>query len=228
MLTREEVMAELHALADEGYRVFQSRLLADDGIVVLGVRMPALRALARRWRGEWGSVLALPDRCYEVTTLKLLVCAQQPWERFRILVDDVVPLIDNWASCDCFQPRAVREHRAEFLPYLHRYLSEGGFSARFALVTLLQSYLQREYLPLIFESAAQADAGQYYVMMGAAWLIAEVLAHFYEEGIAFLRSGRLPEPTLRRAVRKACESYRMTAAQKGELRLLLHNIPKSG
>ena len=55
---------------------------------------------------------------------------------------------------------------------------------------------------------------QYYVSMAAAWLVAEVLVKFYDEGVRFLEEGSLDCATRRRAVRKACESFRLSAEQK--------------
>ena len=48
MITYEEALAALRAHEDEGYRAFHKKLLKDDRICVIGVRMPALRALAKK------------------------------------------------------------------------------------------------------------------------------------------------------------------------------------
>ena len=77
-----------------------------------------------------------------------------------------------------------------------------------------------EYLPLIFRSVRMCTDAQYYVCMGAAWLTAEVLAHFFEEGYSFLQEEGL-SPRLRAlAVRKARESFRLTREQKDRLSAL--------
>ena len=215
MITYEEALARLNGLADEGYRAFHSRLLKNENLKLIGVRIPAMRALAKEWKGETDTFLTFPDEYYEITFLKCALVGQLSYGEFIRRIDAVLPLVDNWATCDCFKAPCIRKHREEFLPKIREYLrSEREFTRRYALVTLLGNYMEAQYLPLIFESTERIDADEYYVMMGAAWLIAEVLVHFYEEGVAFLRKGTLPETVRVRAIRKACESFRLSAEQK--------------
>lgn len=221
MITYEEVLARLQGLADETYRAFHSRLLHNDAVHVLGVRMPALRALAKEWKGETDAFLTFPDEYYEVTFLKCALVGQLPYGEFCKRLDCVLPLIDNWATCDCFKAPCIKKHREEFLPKIKECLASGReFIVRYALVTLLGEYMEAQYLPLIFDSAERAGAELYYVMMGAAWLIAEVLVKFYDEGVAFLKRGTLPGQTHEKAIRKACESFRLNAEQKQFLKSL--------
>ena len=77
-----------------------------------------------------------------------------------------------------------------------------------------------EYLPLIFQSVTQCEDEPYYVMMAAAWLIAEVLTKFYEEGLAFMQQNAMPVKMHNRAIQKACESYRLSPEQKARLKKL--------
>ena len=48
MITYEELLQELFSHADEGYRAFHKKLLKDDTIAVIGVRIPVLRAIAKK------------------------------------------------------------------------------------------------------------------------------------------------------------------------------------
>ena len=92
------------------------------------------------------------------------------------------------------------------------------FVVRFALVTLLRYYTEEKYLPLIFESVERCGADRYYVETAAAWLLAEVLVKYYDEGVAFLRENRIPKKIRNRAIRKARESFRLDSARKETLR----------
>jgi len=47
MITYEEVCARLFANADAGYRDFHKKLLKNDRLNVIGVRIPAMRKLAK-------------------------------------------------------------------------------------------------------------------------------------------------------------------------------------
>ncbi len=57
MITYEEVLSRLHKNSDDGYRIFHSKLLKNDRIKLIGVRIPVLRALAKEWKGEADSAV---------------------------------------------------------------------------------------------------------------------------------------------------------------------------
>ncbi len=221
MPTYEEALARLRGQEDIGYRDFHKKLLKNESINVIGVRMPILRKIAKEYKEDWRQILTFPDEFYEITFLKCAVVGMLPFEEFCREVDGVVALLDNWATCDCFTAPCIKKHKAEFLPYIEKYLSdEREFVKRYALVTLLHDYVEEEYLPYIFTCACQSGNGQYYVDMAAAWLIAEVLVKFYARGVAFLKEQRLPAEVARRAIQKARESFRLSKEQKEELKAI--------
>ena len=61
MIPYEEVLERLFSLSDESFRAFHKKLLKDDSIRVIGVRTPALRKLAKEYRGELDALLSFPD-----------------------------------------------------------------------------------------------------------------------------------------------------------------------
>lgn len=217
-MTYEEVLSALRANADETYRAFHKKLLKNDRVNVIGVRMPVLRRLAKEWKAYTETFLRFPDEFYEVTFLKCALVGQLPYGEFVNYVDAVVPLLDNWATCDCFAPKCVASHREEFLSYLEKYASrKGEFERRFALTTLLHFYVTEEYFPVLFRFLEESDQSDYYVMMAAAWLTAEVIVTDFEAGVAFLRKGVLTKETHNKAIQKARESFRLSAEQKAFL-----------
>lgn len=220
MNTYEELLTELKANAEPEYAAFHKRLLKNDNIVVLGVRVPTLKKIAKRYKNAIGPLLCCNDDYYEVTFIKLQAVALLPYEQFVKYVGGCVALIDNWATCDCFAPKCIAEHRDEFLPYIYSFIeSDKEFTQRFALTTLLHFYVEEEYLQNIFDIVQKdANLDLYYVHMAAAWLIAEVLVKFYDDGVKFLKGGALPEKTHNKAIQKACESYRLTKEQKDFLK----------
>ena len=217
----EELCARLFSLADAGYRAFHQKLLKNDTVNVIGVRIPVLRTIAREYRGREALLFSFADTYYEVTALKCLCACRLSFAQFTGVADDLVGRLDNWATCDMLAPACIARERAAFRPYICRYLSDGRtFVRRFALTTLLHFYVTREELPFVLDCLRRADTGEYYVSMAAAWLTAEVLIKFFEEGAAFLRSGALSRDTFLRSVRKACESFRLSDAQKALLRAM--------
>lgn len=219
MPTYEETLSALQANADEEYRRFHGRLLKNENIRVIGVRMPVLRKLAKAWKGEFDTLKTFPDEYYEVTFLKCAAGALLPFDKFIREVDGLVSLLDNWATCDCFAPSCIQKHREEFLPYIEKYFADGReFVRRYALVTLLHFYVEEQYLDTIFSYLRRCRDEEYYAMMAAAWLLAEVLVKFYERSEAFLKETNLDGTVRRKGIQKACESFRLTRKQKENLK----------
>lgn len=218
MITYEALLARLRGQEDRKYREFHKTLLKNEKIEVIGVRVPVLRKLAKEYRGELETLLSFSDEFYEMTFLKCAAAGLLPYEKFITYVDRLVPLLDNWATCDCFAAPCIKKHREEFLPYIEKYFESGGeFVRRYALVTLLHYYVEGKYLSLIFEYLRRCGDEPYYVMMAGAWLLAEVLVKFYDDGVDFLRESCLSAPITNKAIQKARESFRLTPACKEEL-----------
>lgn len=210
-----ELLTELKSMASSAYSQFQLKLLNNPSLNVLGVSVPNLRKIARKFKGVEDELLSFPDDYYEVTFLKLAAVANLPYESFILRLDRCVNLMDNWATCDCFSAKCIKEHKDDFIPYIEKYLSEQReFSQRFALTTLLSFYVEEKYLDYIFSCCVRADTSWYYVHMAVAWLIAEVLAKHYDRGVEFLNKEFLTIKTHNKAIQKAKESYRLTPEQK--------------
>lgn len=211
----EELLSELFSLSEPTYRDFHRSLLKNDAVNVMGVRIPSLRALARRFKGSEDELMSFPDEWYEVTFIKLAAVAAMPYDEFCQRVERCVDLIDNWATCDGFTARCIARRRDDFIPYIKKFLSSPKeFYQRYALTTLLSFYVDKSYLPLIFSCCRSADTSMYYVHMAVAWLMAEVLAKHFDEGVQFLKQEFLTPSTHNKAISKARESYRLTPEQK--------------
>jgi 3-methyladenine DNA glycosylase AlkD len=221
MMLYDELLNELNASAENDYKLFTQKLLKNDKINVLGVRIPKLRQIAKKYREKAEELINLPDEFYEVTFVKLCAVAYLPYDRYTSLLDECVKRIDNWCTCDSFIAKCVENNRDDFLKYVDKYLSESGeFYQRFALVCLLHYYVEEKYLPKIFECVNRADTSLFYVHMAAAWLIAEVLAKHYDKGVEYLLSGTLDKRTHNKAIQKATESYRISEEDKKYLKTI--------
>lgn len=218
MIAYDELLRLLREASDRDYKLFHQKLLKNEQIEVIGVRTPTLRKLAKRLQGEIETLISFPDDYYEVTFCKCAAASLLPFEEFGKVVDRIVPLLNNWAVCDCFAPTCVKRHREEFLPYIEKYFSDGReFVRRFSLTTLLHFYVDEEYLPLIAEYLKRCPGEPYYVMMAAAWLLSEVLVKDYAFGKGILAEGGLAKTVQRRGIQKARESNRLSEEQKREL-----------
>ncbi|MBD5584235.1 MAG: DNA alkylation repair protein [Clostridia bacterium] len=214
------LLKELNSYADESYRSFHKRLLKNDSVNVLGVRVPQLRKIAKSRLKSLDELLSCPDEYYEVTFIKLTAVSLLSYGEFIKHVDGCVALIDNWATCDCFTPKCIAKYRSEFLPYILTYIeTDKEFYQRFALTTLLHFYVEEKYFDTIIHTVKKADTQKYYyVHMAVAWLVAEAIIKMYDDAVDFLNQGVLDKKTHNKAIQKALESYRLTDEQKTYLK----------
>lgn len=218
-MTYDELLHVLKASADERMAAFHGGLIKTPKELLLGVKTPVLRKLAKQMDVE--ELLSFPNEFYEVKFIKLVAVSYLPYERFIQYLDRVIGLIDNWALCDSFKANCIKKHKKEFLPTIEKYHASGKeFSVRYALVCLLTYYVEEKYLPYIFNLLKRTDCSAYYVHMAAAWLTAEILVKHYKDGIEFLNQRTLPPKTHNKAIQKAIESYRLNKEQKEYLKTL--------
>lgn len=229
MIAYEETLAELSAMKDEKYRVFNERIVNVPSGTSIGVRTPMLRDYAKKFvkREDFSfdELFQWPNDFYEIRLLKCLCVgyAKVPFAEKEELIEKCLPVIDGWGVCDlfCATLKEVEKHREEFLPNIERYIAMGTeFSQRFGYILLLGCYMEEEYLPVIFRLLSEAKTECYYTYMGAAWLLAEVLVKFYGEGVRYLKEGALDGRTKDKAIQKARESFRLTDEQKNYLKSL--------
>ena len=210
----------LRPFAEDDVADFQRKLIFTDR-KILGVRTPIMRRLAKQFVGNIDDLFSFPDEYYERVFITLTAVSLLPYEKFVFYLERCIALMDNWALCDSFRAKCIKERKEEFLDVLAKLFDKGGeYFERYVFVVLLVEYTQKKHLPLIKSYMQRANMENYYVSMAVAWLTAEILVKEYEEGIELLKEGFLPVKTHNKAIQKAIESYRLTNEQKEYLRSL--------
>ena len=236
--TRQEICRELEALREDSYQAFMEKSIpgARD---VLGVRMPALRRMAARMaRGEWRDWAEEMKQAWkqgklshEERLLWAMVLGKgcRDWEETARWIRDFVPVIHNWAVCDCFCSGLkitadFREQAWELLgPYLR---SRDEYESRFGAVMLLNYYVTLEWAHQGLEALDHFQGEGYYAKMGAAWALAEYFVRLPEVTWPYLQVSRLDEWTYNKALQKICESLRPDTETKKRIRALRRRAPK--
>ncbi len=214
-----ELLTQLESAQDVKYRDFHKRLLKNENIKVIGVRVPVLRKIAKDYLNRIDELMSYPDEYYEVTFVKLTAVSYLKYEAFIKYVEECVRLIDNWATCDCFCAKCIAKNRQAFLPYIAKFSdADKEFYQRFALVTLLHYYVEEDYAELIFDTVLKCNTNYYYVHMAAAWLVAEMLVKCYGTALKFIKLNLLDRATHNKSIQKACESYRLSDEIKNFLK----------
>jgi len=223
-----EIQRDLFAMQDKAYRDFHARLLPTlDKERIIGVRTPQLRAYARRLtrRPELRDALLaeLPHRYYEENNLHawLIPTLSRDIDEVLRRIEEFLPYVDNWATCDMFAPKIFAKHPAEVLARIPSWLaSPHTYTVRFAIVTLLSHFCDEHFSEEHLQWVARLRSDEYYVDMAAAWYLSVALVKQWEATLPLLQNRELPDRIHRKTIQKAVESYRLTAEQKRLLRSL--------
>lgn len=219
------VTERLRSFADTGYKAFQGSLIPTvPEERFIGVRTPQLRSLAKEMLAD-GSAQdflsqPLPHSTFDEMQLHaFMINGIKGFDEAMSETERLLPHIDNWATCDQLSP-AFRKDRSKLLEAINRWLSDSHtYTVRFAIKMLMQHYLDAPHFHTDYlERVAAVCSEEYYIRMMQAWYFATALAKQYDAALPYIRSRRLEAWTHRMAIRKACESRRLTQRQKDELR----------
>lgn len=222
----ENVIREkIFSLADEKYKEFHSGLCPNTNNIV-GVRVPILRNYAKELvkEGFEKNYNKIQTEYYEEIMLKGMLIGQAKTEDINIIlkyVEEYVPHIDNWAICDvfCAGLKITKKYKKEMWNFIQKYLkSDKEFEIRFAIVMILDYYIEEEYLKENFEIFEKIKCDEYYVKMAVAWAISICLIKFYSVTIEYMKTSKIDSWTYNKAIQKAIESYRITEENKKILR----------
>ena len=219
-----DITERLRELADEEYRAFQSRLVPTvPPERILGVRIPQLRKYAAEIRRGLPAreFIANPRHIYydENNLHGLLISYEDDYERALKLLDEFLPYVDNWATCDLISPRAIAKHTDRLYTQIEKWLgSSHTYTVRFGIDMLIK-YFAADLLTMSqLERVASLPHGDYYIDMAAAWYFATAMIAHTEEVLALLESGRIDEAVRGKTMQKALESYRISDDTKAYLR----------
>ncbi len=228
-MPRRQLIDSLHHLAEPDYRAFAVRLIPGESRL-LGVRLPALRKLARQYAaGDWQRLLAEPaakDASFEEILLRAMLPAYAAKaslsERLRYLHREQ-PNLNNWSLCDsaCATCRFVRDHLDEVYPWLESSFlhSDKEFTARFGIVMLNHYYAtDARWAPLVIRALREVPQEAYYAAMAVAWCACTLLTSRIDlrddVGMELLAPGYLPEQTRKLLLRKLRESQKKWSNDK--------------
>lgn len=220
------IKEELFALQDREYGDFQSKLIPTlPRELVIGVRTPALRELAKRLRGTQEAetfLKELPHRYFEENNLHAFILSgMKDLEACMQGVEDFLPYVDNWATCDQMRPAVFKKHRDELLEHIRLWLrSDLTYTVRFGMGMLMCHFLDEDFKEEYPELVSAIHSEEYYVNMMEAWYFATALAKQYDAVLPYIEEGRLSPWVHNKTIQKAVESYRISGERKAHLKTL--------
>ena len=222
-----QIKEHILKLADEKYKEFHSKLCPNTDNI-LGVRVPILRNYAKELSKNYTTdelLKNIDNQYYEEIMLQGMIIGLSKEKDFEVIkkyIKDFVPKIDNWAICDvfCAGLKITKKYKEDMWNFIQTYLkSKNEFYLRFAIVMILDFYIEEEYLERNFEIFNNVRSDKYYVQMAIAWAISICLIKYYDKTIKYLKSKecKLDNFTYNKSLQKARESYRISKEQKEEL-----------
>ena len=221
----EEVRERLFAMQDASYRDFMAALIPSvKKDAVIGVRTPELRKFAKELskRNDIGVFLkSLPHKYFEENQLHAFIIGEEKdFTACLGRVEDFLPYIDNWATCDQMSPKVFARCRKELVPHIFEWISSSTYKIRFGIKMLMQHFLDEDFDAHYLEAVSKIRSDEYYVNMMVAWYFATALAKRYDEAVPYIE-GRALEPwTHNKTIQKARESYRIPPEKKEYLAYL--------
>ncbi len=216
----------LFELQDKKYRDFHSKIIPNIPYEnIIGIRIPILRKFAKEYAKENTEVFlhSLPHRYYEENNLHMmLIIAIKDYDRCIAEVENFLPYIDNWATCDFPAPACFKNNTDRLLTHIVKWIdSDEPYTIRYGIGMLMRLYLDDNFKDEYLKTVAQVKSEEYYVNMMIAWYMATALAKQWDSTIVYIEEKRLPEWVHKKTIRKAIESYRITDTQKEYLRTLI-------
>ncbi len=221
-----EIQKRLFALQDKGYREGSIKLNPSvDPDTIIGIRIPALRALAKELKGTDAAaafIAALPHQYFEEYSLHtFLIGYIKDFDEAIMQTDRLLPWLNSWALTDSMRIKAFDKDPARLLPTIDKWLGSGDtYTIRYGILCLMNYFLDARFDPRYLEKVAAVRSDEYYVNMMIAWYFATALAKQYEATLPYIENRRLDQWTHNKAIQKAIESYRVTDEHKIYLRTL--------
>jgi len=213
---------------DIRYKAFHEKLVP--GVInVRGVRSPIIKQIAKEIaKDDYEHFLKEKSfDNYEEKMLYGLVIGNLnlPFKQVAEYIIQFITVIDSWAVCDsfCSSLKITIKNKEEMWMLLEKYFdSEEEYELRFAIVMLMDYFVEPLYIDKVLDILARIHHNGYYVKMAIAWAISSAFVKEREKTLAFISTDSLDIWTHNKALQKMRESYRVSNEDK----LLLKQMKK--
>lgn len=221
-----DIKTKILEAAEKDYKKFSASLIPNIDNV-LGVRIPALRQLAKEIYKDSGTDYLNYDNTeyMEEVMLQGMIIGLLKDKPENILkeVEKFIPKIDNWAVCDifCGGLKFTNKNKELVWEFIQKYLnSEKEYDKRFGLVMILGYFTDDEYIDKVLNILDNFSHEGYYARMGAAWALSICYVKQPEKTFEYLKKSKLDKWTFNKGIQKTCESLRVDKNTKEILKSL--------
>lgn len=214
------ILSELFKYQDIKYKEFTSPLLPtvpSDSII--GIRTPQLRKIAKSIFGSNDAEIflsSLPHAYYEENSLHAFLIEQiKDYNECINALNLFLPYVNNWATCDCMNPKCFRQNAEPLLGEVKNWLkSPHAYTVRYGIKTLMSHYLDDNFCKEYLDLVAGIYSDEYYINMMIAWFFATALAKQWDTAAEYITQKKLPAWVHNKTIQKSVESRRITPEQK--------------
>ena len=215
-------------LKDEEYRKFTLKLIPNiEENKVIGVRAPKLREIIKKElkniesKEKYLNQLIEFKYFEEYNIYMYILEKEKDLEKAIYRIKEILPFIDNWATCDISSPKVFKKYPKEVYRFAKECInSDMPYIKRYGIGLLLSNRLY-DYTDLVINSE---DNDEYYVKMVKAWYLSMALVYNYEKTIKYFEEKKIDKWVHNKALQKAIESRQIDINVKEYLRKLkLHH-----
>lgn len=220
------IREELQSRVDKKYREFHQSLVPGLSSM-LGVRVPDMREIAKKAaKTDYNGYVKQADlSVYEELMIRgmMIGYAGLNEKEQQEEVRKFVPFINNWAICDCCCAtyKFMKKQQEKWFAFLQDYIfSQEEYEVRFAVVCMLDFFINENFLDRILELLPQISHKGYYVKMAVAWAVSICYIKFPEKTERLFCENCLEDFTHNKAIQKIRESCRVPKEDKERLNAL--------
>jgi len=210
------ISAQLFKNKDEKYKFFLQKLVPDTKLEIIGVRVPIIKNVVKNNNSPEiiEEFLAQKHTFYEEWMAHGIAIGWHVKEIERVFccLDEFLDYLDNWAICDSTVSalKIFNKYPEQVLGKVKVWLSsDKPYIVRFAVVVLLNYFLDRNFSPDILLLVQNTRSNNYYVDIAIAWFYSVALIKQYKYTIDIIEHKTLPRFIQNKTIQKAKESFRI-------------------
>ena len=218
-----ELTNYLQTLSDEKYKNFNDKII-NTSYKTLGLRTPVLKKISKEiMKTNYLEFLTFANssNIYEVQILSgLVISNMSDLKEYTKYIKNYTKKMDSWSFTDMISnsskilDNTTIEYSFNFLKSSHE------FTKRFGYVIILDHYLKKENLSVIFDLIKKETTHAYYVDMAISWLLCELYVKFTSDTYEFIKNTKIPDFIVRKATSKVNDSFRVSKEDKDKLKKL--------
>ena len=195
-----------------------TKRVVNTNMPLLGINIPTLESIAKEIAK--GNYLSFLDNCqyeyYDLTIIGAkLINRISDYDVLEKTLSRYLKYCDNWSSIDTLKLK-IKGNEDKIFKLAKKYtLSKKTFTRRCGFIIFFKFIKEDNYIAEIFNTIdTMYDEEEYYVNMGIAWLLCELMIKRRKETLTYLKHHHLNTFVLNKFISKCHDSFRISAEDK--------------